>query len=58
MPWTVSGTGAGEERDHNPREVSEAAYARSALFERRGILMKDWARYLAQGSGEETEPLE
>ena len=30
----------------------EAAYARSDLFERRRRLMDDWARYLAQGSGE------
>ena len=27
----------------------EAAYARSDLFERRRVLMDDWARYLAQG---------
>ena len=51
---------AGEETDH-PREVFEAAlahvvrnrveaaYARSDLFERRRVLMDDWARYLAQG---------
>ena len=31
----------------------EAAYARSDLFERRRVLMDDWARYLAQGSGED-----
>ena len=60
---------AGEETDH-PREVIEAAlahvvrnrveaaYARSDLFERRRILMDDWARYLAQGPGEAREPLE
>ena len=53
---------AAEETDH-PREVIEAtlahvvanrveaAYARSDLFERRRILMDDWARYLAQGIG-------
>ena len=53
---------AGEETNH-PREVIEAAlahvirnrveaaYARSDLFERRRILMDDWARYLAQGIG-------
>ena len=52
---------AGEETDH-PREVIEAAlahvvrnrveaaYARSDLFERRRILMNDWAAYLAQGA--------
>ena len=55
---------AGEETDH-PREVIEAAlahvvrnrveaaYARSDLFERRRVLMNDWARYLAQGMGED-----
>ena len=36
----------------------EAAYARSDLCERRRILMGDWASYLAQGSGEDPEPLE
>ena len=53
---------AGEETDH-PREVIEAAlahvvrnrveaaYARSDLFERRRVLLDDWARYLAQGIG-------
>ena len=60
---------AAEETDH-PREVIEAAlahvvrnrveaaYARSDLFERRRVLMDDWARYLAQGPGEDAEPLE
>ena len=60
---------AGEETDH-PREVIEAAlahvvrnrveaaYARSDLFERRRLLMDDWAHYLAQGMEEESEPLE
>ena len=50
---------AGEDTDH-PREVIEAAlahvvrnrveaaYARSDLFERRQVLMDDWARYLAR----------
>ena len=58
---------AGEETDH-PREVIEAAlahvvrnrveaaYARSDLFERRRVLMDDWARYLARGTGENPEP--
>ena len=58
---------AGEETDH-PREVIEAAlahvvrnrveaaYARSDLFERRQVLMDDWARYLARGTGENPEP--
>ena len=60
---------AAEETDH-PREVAEAAlahkvrnqieaaYRRSDLFERRRILMNDWARYLAQGSGNAVEPSE
>ena len=59
---------AAEETDH-PREVIEAAlahvvrnqveaaYARSDLFERRRTLMDEWARYLAQGTGEDSEPL-
>ena len=59
---------AGEETDH-PREVIEAAlahvvrnrveaaYARSDLFERRRVLMDDWARYLDQGTGEDRESL-
>ena len=34
----------------------EAAYARSDLFERRRTLMDEWARYLAQGRGEDSEP--
>ena len=53
---------AAEETEH-PREVVEAAlahvvgnrveaaYARSDLFDRRRILMDDWARYLTQGIG-------
>ncbi len=57
---------AAEETD-DPREVIEAAlahvvcnrieaaYARSNLFERRRVLMDDWARYLAQGSGEDLD---
>ena len=36
---------------HVVRNRVEAAYARSDLFERRGVLMDDWARYLAQGIG-------
>ena len=36
----------------------EAAYVRSDLFDRRRALMNDWAHYLAQGSGEDPEPLE
>ena len=59
---------AGEETDH-PREVIEAAlahvvrnrveaaYARSDLFERRRILMDDWARYLAHGTRDDSKPL-
>ena len=58
---------AGEETDR-PREVIEAALAhavrnrveaacaRSDLFERRRVLMDDWARYLSQGTGEDPEP--
>ena len=58
---------AAEETDH-PREVIEvalahvvrnrveAAYARSDLFERRRLLMDDWAHYLAQGRREDSEP--
>lgn len=60
---------AGEKTDH-PREVIEAAlahvvrnrveaaYAHSDLFERRRTLMDDWARYLAQGTREESESVE
>ncbi len=59
---------AAEETDH-PREVIEAAlvhvvrnrveatYARSDLFERRRILIEEWARYLVQGRGKGSEPL-
>ena len=43
---------------HVIRNQVEAAYARSDLFERRRVLMDDWAGYLAQGSGEDSEPLE
>ena len=35
---------------HVVRNRFEAAYARSDLFERRRVLMNDWARYLAQGA--------
>ena len=28
------------------------------LFERRRLLMDEWARYLAQGTGEYTEPVD
>ena len=41
---------------HVVRNRVEAAYARSDLFERRRILMDDWACYLAQGSGQVREP--
>ena len=43
---------------HVVRNRVEAAYARSYLFERRRVLMDDWAGYLAQESGEDREPLE
>ena len=33
---------------HVVRNRVEAAYARSDLFERRQVLMDDWARYLAR----------
>ena len=35
---------------HVVRNRVEAAYAHSDLFERRRILMNDWARYLAKGA--------
>ena len=41
---------------HVVRNRVEAAYARSDLFERRRVLMDDWARYLVQGTGENLEP--
>ena len=56
------GTGRRERTDH-PREVIEAAlahvvpnkvevaYARSDLFERRLLLMDDWAKYLQDEGG-------
>ena len=37
----------GRPRPDDPREVVEAAYRRSDLFERRRQLMDDWAAYLA-----------
>ena len=43
---------------HVVRNRVEAAYARSDLFERWRILMDDWTRYLAQGSGDDPEPVE
>ena len=43
---------------HVVRNRVEAAYARSDLFERRRVLMDDRAGYLAQGTGEDPEPLE
>ena len=43
---------------HVVRNRVEAAYARSDLFERRCVLMDDWARYLAQGTGEDRKHLE
>ena len=41
---------------HVVRNRVEAAYDRLDLFERRRVLMDDWSRYLAQGTGEESEP--
>jgi len=37
---------------HTVRDQTEAAYARSDLFERRRHLMDDWAEYLAQPRGQ------
>ena len=66
---TVTGIPEWLKTDH-PREVIEAALAHgvrnrvkaanahSDLFERRRVLMDEWARYLAQRSGEDPEPLE
>ena len=43
---------------HVVRNRVEAAYARSDLFDRRPVLMDDWARCLAQGPGDDPEPAE
>ena len=40
------------------RESGRGAYACSDPFERQHVLMDDWARYLAQGMGEDREPRE
>ena len=40
---------------HVVRNRVEAAYARSDLFERRRVLMDDWARYLAQGKSKDSK---
>ena len=40
---------------HVVRDKVEAAYARSDLFERRRVLMDDWAAYLAQGMAKKLE---
>ena len=37
---------------HVVRNKVEAAYARSDLFERRRVLMEQWARFLANGNQE------
>ena len=37
---------------HTVRNQTEAAYARSDLFERRRYLMDDWAAYLSEERGE------
>ena len=37
---------------HTVRDQTEAAYARSDLFERRRHLMDDWADYLAAPRGQ------
>ena len=41
---------------HTVRNPTEAAYARSDLFERRRLLMDDWSRYLAQGTTKDSNP--
>ena len=41
---------------HTVRNPTEAAYARSDLFERRRLLMDDWSRYLAQGTTKDSKP--
>ena len=41
---------------HVVRNRVEAVYARLDLFERRRTLMDEWARYVAQGMGEDREP--
>ena len=43
---------------HVARNRAQTGYARLDLFERRRVLMDDWARYVPQGSGEDLEPLE
>ena len=43
---------------HVGRNRVEAAYAWSDPFERQCGLMDEWTRYLAQGFGENREPLE
>ena len=41
---------------HTVRNPTEAAYARSDLFEHRRLLMDDWSRYLAQGTTKDSKP--
>ena len=41
---------------HVVRNRVEAAYVRSDLFERRRILMEDWAAYLTQGTATVSRP--
>ena len=41
--WAAERTGA-------PHAVMEAAYARSDLFERRRVLMEQWAEFLDRGN--------
>ena len=43
--WLTEGAGSVHQR-HTVRNPTEAAYARSDLFERRRRLMDDWAAYL------------
>ena len=48
-PWAVGEAALA----HNVGNSTEAAYARSDLFERRRILMEAWAEYLGGGAGPE-----
>ena len=53
-PWAVGEAALA----HTLGNSTEAAYARSDLFERRRVLMKAWAKYLDTGSPEATTPTE
>ena len=53
-PWAVGEAALA----HTLGNSTEAAYARSDLFERRRVLMKAWAEYLDTGSPEAETPTE